>query len=207
MTATKRRRWNVQSLRIRSAFLDASPRFPCRWRRRNRPGRWRHRSTPRRQRPPERRTCLGPPDAGWSCASRWPRRWRRCTRPATQAMSPTVSNAPTMLDRVLIPGRPVELGDTSATTPTALTPMAVMVVTMCVPSSELTRARAARSVPRSTDGHGRPHRSHARYVSCEIPAHPRCRIPERPPAVKLAQVWTITPCSGSVAESTSPSPM
>ena len=31
MTAMKRRRWNVHSLRIRSAFLDAGPRFPCRW--------------------------------------------------------------------------------------------------------------------------------------------------------------------------------
>ena len=86
--------------------------------------------------------------------------------------------------------------------PTALTPMAVMVVTMCVPSSEMTRARVARSVPRVN---GRPRL--APPVSCEIPAHPRCRIPERPPAVKLAQVWTMTPCSGSVAESTSPSPM
>ena len=42
------------------------------------------------------------------------------TSPATQAMSPTVNNAPTMLDRVLIPGRPVLLGSTSATTSTHL---------------------------------------------------------------------------------------
>ena len=133
------------------------------------------------------------------------------TRPATQAMSPIGQQRADHVGQGADPGQARGVGGHVGKIAGTPFPDGGDGGDHVVPSSEMARDGSSWSAllgwrlanDRRTLTDCRP----PSPPSIARPAHPRWRIPERPPAVKLAQVWTMTPCSGSVAESTSPSPM